>query len=97
MNHPQNAGIEQINQAIAEMDTVTQQNAALVEQAAAAAQAMQDQAATLAKLVSKFVLSSNAASDTDAGAPPRPMLPSGKIGASVGVPLTLANSVRRAG
>ena len=93
----QNAGIEQINQAIAEMDTVTQQNAALVEQAAAAAQAMQDQAATLAKLVSKFVLSSNAASDTDAGAPPRPMLPSGKIGASVGVPLTLANSVRRAG
>jgi len=93
----QNTGIEQVNQAIAEMDTVTQQNAALVEQAAAAAQAMQDQAATLAKLVSKFVLSSNAASDTDAGAPSRPMPPSGKIGASVGVPLTLANSVRRAG
>jgi methyl-accepting chemotaxis protein len=39
----QEAGIEQINQAITEMDTVTQQNAALVEEAAAAAASLQDQ------------------------------------------------------
>ncbi len=52
----QEAGIEQINQAISEMDTVTQQNAALVEQAAAAAEAMQDQAANLAQVVSVFKL-----------------------------------------
>jgi methyl-accepting chemotaxis protein len=38
----QTRGIEQINMAITEMDGVTQQNAALVEQAAAAAQSMQD-------------------------------------------------------
>ena len=52
----QEAGIEQINQAITQMDTVTQQNAALVEQAAAAAASMQDQAGKLEKLVSVFKL-----------------------------------------
>jgi methyl-accepting chemotaxis protein len=50
----QEAGIEQINQAIIEMDGVTQQNAALVEQAAAAAEALQGQSAHLAELVSVF-------------------------------------------
>ncbi|KGF79270.1 hypothetical protein IA69_25340 [Massilia sp. JS1662] len=52
----QSAGIEQINQAITQMDDVTQQNAALVEQAAAASQAMQDQAARLAEAVAVFRL-----------------------------------------
>jgi methyl-accepting chemotaxis protein-2 (aspartate sensor receptor) len=52
----QTAGIEQINTAIIDMDYVTQQNAALVEQAAAAAGAMQDQASNLAKAVSVFKL-----------------------------------------
>jgi methyl-accepting chemotaxis protein len=50
----QTAGIEQINQAIAQMDQVTQQNASLVEEAAAASEAMQDQAAALAQTVSVF-------------------------------------------
>ena len=36
-SHEQTAGIEQINQAVTQMDQVTQQNAALVEEAAAAA------------------------------------------------------------
>src|SRR5471030_139468 len=52
----QTHGIEQINDAIAQMDHVTQQNAALVEQAAAAAEAMQEQAAKLALAVSIFKL-----------------------------------------
>ncbi len=52
----QEAGIEQINQAVTEMDTVTQQNAALVEQAAAASAALQEQAAHLAQVVSIFRL-----------------------------------------
>ncbi len=52
----QSAGIEQINQAVSEMDTVTQQNAALVEEAAAAAEAMQQQAANLERVVSVFRL-----------------------------------------
>ena len=52
----QELGIGQINQAVAEMDTVTQQNAALVEEAAAASEAMQEQAAALAEMVSIFKL-----------------------------------------
>jgi methyl-accepting chemotaxis protein len=50
----QEAGIEQINRAIIEMDGVTQQNAALVEQAAAAAESLQGQSSHLAELVSVF-------------------------------------------
>lgn len=60
-NHEQEAGIEQINQAISEMDHVTQQNAALVEEAAAASQSMQDQADDLAQVVSVFKLDSRQA------------------------------------
>ena len=52
----QEAGIEQINHAIAEMDSVTQQNAALVEQAAAAASSLQEQAGELSHTVSVFKL-----------------------------------------
>jgi methyl-accepting chemotaxis protein len=52
----QSLGIEQVNEAITQMDEMTQQNAALVEQAAAAAQSMQDEAATLAQSVSVFRL-----------------------------------------
>jgi methyl-accepting chemotaxis protein len=50
----QSAGIEQVNQAIAQMDQVTQQNAALVEEAAAAAESLMDQAADLSQVVSVF-------------------------------------------
>jgi methyl-accepting chemotaxis protein len=50
----QTAGIEQINAAVIQMDQVTQQNAALVEEAAAAADAMQDEAMRLARAVSVF-------------------------------------------
>jgi methyl-accepting chemotaxis protein len=52
----QTAGIEQINQAIVHMDGVTQQNAALVEEAAAAAGSLQEQAQGLAGLVGSFRL-----------------------------------------
>ena len=52
----QSAGIEQVNQAIAQMDEVTQQNAALVEEAAAAAHSLQDQAGSLAQVVGVFRL-----------------------------------------
>jgi methyl-accepting chemotaxis protein len=50
----QRAGIGQINDAVTQMDQVTQQNAALVEEAAAASAAMQDQARQLARLVGVF-------------------------------------------
>jgi methyl-accepting chemotaxis protein len=52
----QSTGIEEVNKAIVQMDEVTQQNAALVEEAAAAAGALQEQAANLAGVVSVFRL-----------------------------------------
>ena len=55
----QTAGIDQINVAITQMDQVTQQNAALVEEASAASEAMQEQAGKLAQVVSVFKLDSS--------------------------------------
>jgi methyl-accepting chemotaxis protein len=52
----QTVGIEQVNQAISQMDQVTQQNAALVEEAAAAADSLQNQAHGLADVVGVFKL-----------------------------------------
>jgi len=52
----QTAGIGQINEAINQMDQVTQQNAALVEEAAAASNAMHEQAGQLLQAVSVFKL-----------------------------------------
>jgi methyl-accepting chemotaxis protein len=57
-SHEQTAGIEQINQAIMQMDDRTQQNAALVEEAAHAAESLQEQADTLLQSVSIFKLRS---------------------------------------
>ena len=60
----QRAGIDQVNQAIGQMDQVTQQNAALVEEAAAASAAMQDQAEALVREVRTFKLPANAGQAT---------------------------------
>ncbi|GIX37364.1 MAG: chemotaxis protein [Silanimonas sp.] len=56
----QAAGISQVSQTITQMDSATQQNAALVEEATAAAKAMADQAAALAELTARFVLRDDA-------------------------------------
>jgi methyl-accepting chemotaxis protein-1 (serine sensor receptor) len=50
----QSSGIDQVNRAVSQMDEVTQQNAALVEEAAAAAGSLQEQAQRLAEAVSVF-------------------------------------------
>ncbi len=52
----QHAGIEQVNEAVGHMDEITQQNAALVEEAAAAAQSLHEQADRLVQAVSVFSL-----------------------------------------
>jgi methyl-accepting chemotaxis protein len=62
-SHEQSDGIGQVNQSIIQMDDATQQNAALVEQAAAAAQSLQEQAARLDQVVGIFKL------DETGGAP----------------------------
>jgi methyl-accepting chemotaxis protein len=50
----QASGIEQVNKAITMMDDVTQQNAALVEEASAAAQALSEQASNLTQLIARY-------------------------------------------
>jgi methyl-accepting chemotaxis protein-2 (aspartate sensor receptor) len=55
-SHAQAGGIENVNRSIGEMDRVTQHNAALVEEASAAAQAMREQADQLARAVRLFTL-----------------------------------------
>ncbi|WP_432239396.1 methyl-accepting chemotaxis protein [Herbaspirillum robiniae] len=58
----QTEGIQQVNDAISQLDDVTQQNAALVEQAAAAAASMRGQAGNLSQLVSVFNVEGSGAS-----------------------------------
>jgi methyl-accepting chemotaxis protein len=55
-SHEQSEGIAQVNLAVTEIDSTTQQNAALVEEAAAAAGSLQEQAANLQQVVSVFKL-----------------------------------------
>jgi methyl-accepting chemotaxis protein len=56
----QSLGISQVNQAVGDIDRMTQQNAALVEESAAAAESLREQAARLAQLVSQFKLAGGA-------------------------------------
>ncbi|WP_343676371.1 methyl-accepting chemotaxis protein [Paraburkholderia heleia] len=55
-SNEQSTGIEEVNRAIGEMDHVTQQNAALVEQAAAAAHSLRDQVKSLRGAIASFTL-----------------------------------------
>ncbi len=56
----QNHGVGQVSSAVAELDQVTQQNAALVEESAAAADALSEQSARLAEMVGRFRLDASA-------------------------------------
>jgi methyl-accepting chemotaxis protein len=79
----QSAGIAQVNQAIVQIDDATQQNAALVEEAAAAAQSMRDQADALAQAVSVFKLANQPAHAAAATAGQAPRPPAAGAGAPV--------------
>jgi methyl-accepting chemotaxis protein len=100
----QEAGIEQINVAITEMDTVTQQNAALVEEAAAAAGALQDQAIMLTEVASVFKVAGAAARRAPvlAGGAPAAVKPAAparaplRLSADAGKPRKVANGATAA-
>lgn len=62
----QRNGIELVNEAITQMDQATQQNASLVEEAAAAAESLRDQAQSLSTVVSVFKLNPSYAVETAA-------------------------------
>ena len=106
-SNEQSIGIEQVNQAILQMDQVTQQNAALVEQAAAATGSMQDQADQLTRAVSVFNLGNydlpvaqvrriaSAASKPKAGKPAS--LPKAKAPRQAAVPASAPARLQAAG
>ena len=78
----QSSGIDQVNKAVSQMDEVTQQNAALVEEAAAAAGALQSQAQSLAEAVNVFRVNADAAT-IDVHAEARPDTPMTALAARV--------------
>jgi methyl-accepting chemotaxis protein len=88
----QSAGIEQVNLSIIEMDSMTQQNASLVEEAAAAAQSLQDQATELSRVVSIFKLDEEDEQAAAAAAPVAAALP-----AASNLPAVRPAAARRAG
>ena len=61
----QASGIQQVHRAVSDMDSVTQQNATLVEESAAATESMKEEAARLAQLVAVFKLAAKAAPRKD--------------------------------
>lgn len=70
----QSAGVSQVNQAIIAIDDVTQRNAAVVEEAAAAAENMRHQATQLAELIDSFKLLTGSARGLSQPARPRPFV-----------------------
>ncbi|MFT4248532.1 MAG: methyl-accepting chemotaxis protein, partial [Pseudomonas sp.] len=71
----QSSGIEQVNQTVTQMDETTQQNAALVEEATAAARAMEEQASQLVDAVALFRLGQHDDVDTLLAQMARPAAP----------------------
>ena len=67
----QASGIQQVHRAVSDMDSVTQQNATLVEESAAATESMKEEAARLAQLIAVFKLADKPARSTAAKAAPR--------------------------
>ncbi|WP_440964606.1 methyl-accepting chemotaxis protein [Massilia sp. GER05] len=85
----QASGIGQVNQAIVQMDGVTQQNAALVEESAAATRAMHEQAQALAGLVEVFRVQAKSQ------AAPKPALPPARHAAPAAAPAPAARPARK--
>jgi len=88
----QSSGIEQVNLAITQMDEVTQQNAALVEQAAAAAESLEEQAQNLSASVSTFKMDDSVAAKPSRAKP----APAGRIAPPAPVRKALAAPARKA-
>jgi methyl-accepting chemotaxis protein len=71
----QSAGVNQVGEAITQMDQTTQQNAALVEEGAAAAESLRQQAQQLVQAVAVFKLPLNGQAPVSAPSPARPAAP----------------------
>jgi len=90
----QSIGIDQVNQAIMQMDGVTQQNASLVEESAAAAASMAQEAQALMKMVGEFKLTKADSSPPSKGNAARPATQSPAKAAPIKVARSKYNQVR---
>ncbi|MYM90027.1 methyl-accepting chemotaxis protein [Rugamonas sp. FT82W] len=79
----QNDGIAQVHQAVTQMDQTTQQNSALVEQTAAAAQTLREQADKLERVVSAFKINASYAAQAAPAARPAPVRAAAPVVASL--------------
>ena len=78
--HSQATSLQQVNTAVAEVDRVTQQNAAMVEESTAAARSLSQEASGLANVVQRFVTGSGVANRQIRASASRPrFVPSAKI------------------
>src|SRR5262249_22892716 len=100
----QSAGIEQVNRAIMQMDEMTQQNAALVEEAAAASESVDTQARNLQQLMAFFTIEESpkaqASPRADMSIPPSTQSEKSTRGGSrpgTGMPKTKPGAVRQGG
>jgi methyl-accepting chemotaxis protein len=88
----QASGIEQVNRAVTQMDEMTQQNAALVEEASAASEAILGQATHLAEIVARYVVAGGAVADASRSSaaaavpPPAPARPRRVVAAPAAQP-----------
>ncbi|WP_115553690.1 methyl-accepting chemotaxis protein [Xanthomonas arboricola] len=90
----QSAGIEQVNLTVTQMDETTQQNAALVEEATAAARSMEEQAVQLRQAVSIFKIEAERPSGVRAAAP-TVLHPKKPAGVAAAKPRVAATSIKR--
>ena len=92
----QSAGIGQVEGSVNQLDQMTQQNAALVEESAAAAESLREQARTLGDVVGRFVLIGASGQRTPTHAPQKPELPSVQASANAVVKKARATARRAA-
>jgi methyl-accepting chemotaxis protein len=91
-SHEQSAGIGQVNQNVAQMDDITQQNAALAEQAAASSMAMSEQSAKMTHLLDFFKVGGKSSSSGMCIAPAVSKSPAAKKSAAQPVSSTSRSS-----
>jgi len=93
----QSSGIEQVNRAVMQMDELTQQNAALVEEATAASQAMAQQAGDLNAMMGRYELAHTLAEPTTSAAPLKSHRPAGAAAGAAPRSAAASSGERRAG
>jgi len=90
----QSAGIEQVNKAVMQLDELTQQNAALVEEATAASQSMADQAQGLNEIMARYEVADAKSPGARSSGPASPPSASARKESAVAAPAERRSGTR---